>query len=56
MKLLKYEDIIFVYKGRIQGFATIHLPTHSVFTEKLVMDALLKTLDGGVGATMTEVR
>ena len=34
----------------------MYLPTKSVFTEALVKNAHLATLDGGVGLTMTKVR
>ncbi len=42
--------------GRIQGRYPIYLPDDSVFTEKLVRHAHLRTLHGGLGLTMAEVR
>ena len=56
LNLVKNEQGIVVYKGRIQRFSPIYLPRNSTFTEKMVMDAHLRTLHGGVGSTMTEVR
>ena len=38
------------------GVYPIYLPRSALFTEKLVMDAHLNTLHGGVGDTMTKVR
>ena len=42
--------------GRIQGRYPIYLPDDSVFTEKLARHAHLRTLHGGLGLTMAEVR
>ena len=56
LNLVKNEQGIVICKGRIQGFNPIYLPRNSNFKEKIVMDAHLKTLHGGVGSTMTEVR
>ena len=42
--------------SRIQGDKPIYLPSDSLFTQKLVMDAHLTTLHGGVGLTMTYIR
>ena len=39
-------------RGRIQGRYPIYLPDDSVFTEKLVHHAHLRTLHGGLGLTM----
>ena len=43
-------------RGRIQGRYPIYLPDDSVFTEKLVRHAHLRTHHGGLGLTMAEVR
>ena len=43
-------------RGRIQGRYPIYLPDDSIFTEKLLRNAHLRTLHGGLGLTMAEVR
>lgn len=43
-------------RGRIQGQYPIYLPDSHSFTKKLITEAHLKTLHGGIGLTMTEVR
>lgn len=43
-------------RGRIQGRYPIYLPDDSIFTEKLVRHAHLRTLHGGLGLTVAEVR
>ena len=47
---------IYVCIGRIQGVYPVYLPMDSKFTEKIVMNAHLTTLHGGVGLTMTRIR
>ena len=42
--------------GRIYGEAPIYIPWDTLLSEKLVKDAHVKTLHGGVGLTMTRVR
>ena len=42
--------------GRIYGEAPIYIPWDTFLSEKLVKDAHVKTLHGGVGLTMTRVR
>ena len=42
--------------GRIQGHYPTYLPDDSAFTEKLVTDVHERTLHGGLGLTMAEVR
>ena len=44
LNLVKDEQEMFVWKGRIQGFYPIFFPTNSTFAEKMVMDAHLRTL------------
>ena len=56
LNLVKNADGIYECHGRIQGSYPIYLPPNRVFTEKLVMDAHLLTLHGGVGLTMAKVR
>ena len=43
-------------RGRIQGHYPIYLSDKHIFTIKLVEDAHLRTLHGGVGMTMARVR
>ena len=54
--LIETDDGIYRCHGRIQGAKPIYLPKDSLFTQKLIMDAHLSTLHGGVGLTMTYVR
>ena len=56
LNLVKNADGIYECHGRFQGSYPIYLPPNRVFTEKLVMDAHLLTLHGGVGLTMAKVR
>ena len=43
-------------RGQLQGEYPIYLPDSHPYTEKLVQEAHLRTLHGGVGMTMTHVR
>ena len=43
-------------RGRIQGQYPIYLPDCHAITAKIVNEEHLKTLHGGIGATMTQVR
>ena len=45
-----------VCHGRIQGHDPVYLSSTHPFTEKLVQEAHLRTLHGGVGLTMTQIR
>ena len=56
LNLKKNNAGIYVCHGRVVGDYPIYLPRSALFTEKLVMDAHLNTLHGGVGDTMTKVR
>ena len=56
LNLVKDKQGIVICNGRIQGFNAIFLPRNSTFTKKMVMDAHLRTLHGGVGSTMIEVQ
>ena len=47
---------LIICHGRIQGQDPIYLSNSHPFTEKLVREAHLRTLHGGVGLTMTEIR
>ena len=44
LNLVKDEQEMFVWKGRIQGIDPIFFPSNSTFAEKMVMDAHLRTL------------
>ena len=54
--LKKNEKEIYVCHGRIQGEYPIYLPPTALFAERLVMEAHVHTLHGGVGYTMARVR
>ena len=56
LNLQENHQELLVCHGRIQGEDPIYLPTNHVFTEKLVQEAHLRTLHGGVGLTMTQIR
>ncbi len=43
-------------RGRIEGDYPVFLPQNHLFTRKLVEQAHLKTIHGGVGMTMAKVR
>ncbi|KAK3719160.1 hypothetical protein QZH41_005637 [Actinostola sp. cb2023] len=43
-------------RGRIQGEYPVFLPDNQLYTQKVVMDAHLTTLHGGMGLTMAKVR
>ena len=45
-----------VCHGRIQGHDPVYLSSTHPFMEKLVQEAHLRTLHGGVGLTMTQIR
>ena len=50
------KDEVLECRGRIQGDYPIYLPDTHLYTEKLVSEAHLATLHGGVGLTMARVR
>ncbi len=58
LRLNLTEDSNGIYEcgGRIQGMYPKYLPAKSLFSEKLVMDAHITTLHGGVGLTMEFIR
>ena len=43
-------------RGRIQGHYPVFIPRDSLLAEKIVQDAHLRTIHGGVNMTMAEVR
>ena len=49
-------DGVLECRGRVQGHYPIYLPDGQRYTEKLVAQAHLATLHGGVGSTMAKVR
>ena len=56
LNLQQNSNGIYECQGRLQGIYPVYLPTNRVYSEKFVMDAHLRSLHGGVGLTMTEVR
>ena len=53
---LQIDQDIYICKGRVQVMYPIFIPPDTLFAEKLVMLAHLRTLHGGVGLTMTYIR
>ena len=56
LDLQKNESGVHVCHGRIQGEYPVYLPPSALFSERLVMNAQLSTLGGGVGLTMAAIR
>jgi hypothetical protein len=56
LNLQSNNEGILECRGRIQGQYPIYLPDSHAFTTKIVTEAHMKTLHGGMGATMTHVR
>lgn len=56
LNLQKNSDGLYECRGRIQGSYPIYLPPSAVLTEKLVQDAHMLALHGGVGLTMALIR
>ena len=56
LNLQKNNEELYECRGRIQGSYPIYLPSSAVLTEKLVLDAHILTLHGGVGLTMAFIR
>jgi len=54
--LQKNSKGLYEFRGRIQGSYPIYLPPSAVLSEKLVQDAHMLTLHGGVGLTMFYIR
>lgn len=53
---LKQREGVWICYGRIQGEYPIYLPDVAVLATRLVEDAHLRTLHGGIGLTMAKVR
>lgn len=56
LNLQKDHRGVYVCVGRIEGEFPIYLPSKSILTEKLVQDAHIRTLHGGAGFSITELR
>ena len=56
LNLQKDHDDIYRCRGRIQGEFPIYIPNDSLLAEKIVQDAHIRTIHGGVSLTMAEVR
>ena len=56
LNLQKNSDGLYECHSRIQGNYPIYLPPRAVLSEKLVQDAHMLTLHGGVGLTMALIR
>ena len=57
LNLQENDQEVLLCHGRIQGENPVYLPNTSTFTEKLVQElAHLRTLHGGVGLTMAQIR
>ncbi len=56
LNLQENHQSILECRGRIQGHYPVYLPDKHIFTTKIVEDAHLRTLHGGVGLTMALVR
>ena len=56
LNLQSNNEGILECRGRIQGQYPIYLPDSHAFTTKIVTEAHMKTLHGGMGATMTRER
>ena len=56
LNLQEDESGTYECRGRIQGVYPRYLPAKSLLSAKMVMDAHVKTLHGGVGLTMEFIR
>ena len=56
LNLQKNEDGLYECRGRIQGSYPIYLSPNALLTERMVHDAHLLSLHGGVGLTMASIR
>ena len=56
LNLRKNDAGVYECHGRITGEFPIYLPTKSLLAEKLITDAHLQTLHGGVSLTMAKIR
>ena len=56
MNLQRNTDGINESRGKIQGYYTIYIPKDSLLAEKIVQEAHIQIIHGGVSLTMAEVR
>ena len=56
LNLVKNEEGIYECRGRIQGDYSLYLPFRHPVSEKIVENAYLQTLHGGVSLTMSKIR
>lgn len=56
LNLQKNEDSLYECRGRIQGSYPIYLPPDALLTERMVHDAHVLSVHGGVGLTMASIR
>ena len=56
LNLQRNEEGLYECRGRVQGCYPIYLPPDALLTEKMVHDAHVLSLHGGVGLTMTLIR
>ncbi|XP_028418013.1 uncharacterized protein LOC114543407 [Dendronephthya gigantea] len=56
LNLQRNVNGLFECRGRIQGLYPIYVPLATLLSEKMIEDAHVETLHGGVGLTMTRLR
>ena len=50
------QEVLLECRGRLQGEYPVYLPDTSLYSQRIVEDAHLQTLHGGVGQTTTKLR
>ena len=56
LNLQRITNDMYECRGRIQGDFPIYIPNDSLLAEKIVQEAHIRTIHGGLGLTMGEVR
>ena len=56
LNLQRNTNDMYECRGRIQGDYPIYIPKYSLLAEKIVQEAHIRTINGEVSLTMTEVR
>lgn len=56
LNLQKNSNNLYECRGRVQGEYPVYIPKESMLAGKIVQDAHLRTIHGGVSMTMAEVR
>lgn len=56
LNLQENGDGLLECRGRVQGMYPIYIPPKTLLSEKLVMNAHIQTLHGGVGLSMSHIR